>query len=355
MQTRLFSTYQMGSLALKNRLSVPPMCTYRADSDACPTIWHTVHYGKLANSGAGLICLESIAVSPEGRISPRDLGIWNDTQRDRLAELLVAMRSVDDSAKVIVQLNHAGRKASAMNGKTVPYSEGGWETLAPSAVTYSADYTIPAEMREGDIEQLIADFVAASLRVREAGFDGIELHFAHGYLMHQFLSPLSNVREDAFGGSYENRLTVPMRVFEAVRAAVPDICVGVRVSATDWVEGGWDVAATIELLRRLKAKGCEFVDVSSGGLSELQKIDTCYGYHLPMTKAIKEAVGMPTIACGFIKYAAQAETVLATEVADMVDVGRAMLLNPHWGWQAALELDDKTVEFPSAYVRGMYL
>lgn len=355
MRTKLFSPYQIGGMELQNRISVPPMCMYQA-TDGMPNVWHNVHYGKLAQSGAALVCVEATAVCPEGRITPYDLGLWTNDQCDAMREMVSTMRHIDDKTKVIVQLSHAGRKGScALGGKNLNPEDGGWELAAPSAIALSPAHRTPHEMTKAEIDKLIEVFSIAAFRAQQAGFDGIELHCAHGYLMHEFLSPLTNHRTDEFGGSLENRMRLPLMVFVAIKEAAPQLTVGVRVSATDWVEGGWSVEETIAFVKELQRYGCEFVDVSAGGLSPDQKIDVQYGYQLPYARAVKEATGMSTLCCGLIKYAAQAETILVQETADMVDIGRAMLLNPHWGWQAALELGDESVVFPHSYARGMHL
>lgn len=355
MRTKLFSPYQIGAMKMKNRISVPPMCMYQA-TDGMPNVWHTVHYGKLAGSGAALVCVEATGVTPEGRITPQDLGLWNNEQRDAMRSMLEAMRRVDRSTKVIIQLSHAGRKASCwMGGKNADVADGGWDIIAPSAIATSSAHRVPKAMTQDDIDAVIQAFALAALRAQEAGFDGIQLHCAHGYLMHQFLSPITNHRTDEFGGSLENRMRLPLMVFEAIKQAAPELTIGVRVSATDWIDGGWNEEENIIFIKELQRLGCEFVDVSAGGLAPMQKIEVAYGYQLPYAQRVKAETGMPTLCCGLIKYSAQAETILVQGVADMVDVGRMMLLDPHWGWRAALELGDDSVELPYSYARGMHL
>lgn len=355
MRTQLFSPYEIGGMKLKNRISVPPMCMYQA-TDGLPNIWHTVHYGKLAGSGAALICIEATAVCPEGRITPQDLGLWNNAQTEAMGELVEAMRRIDPEAKIIIQLSHAGRKASCQpGGINIDPADGGWELSAPSAIALSESHRTPHEMTIDEINQMIERFALSALRAQQAGFDGIELHCAHGYLMHQFLSPISNHRTDRFGGSLENRMRFPLMVFEAIKQAAPSLTVGVRVSATDWIDGGWNEEDNLVFLAELQKLGCQFVDVSAGGLAPEQKIQVQYGYQLSYARRVKEQTGLPTLCCGLIKYSAQAETILVQGTADMVDVGRAILLNPHWPWQAALELNDQSVEFPRSYQRGMRL
>lgn len=356
MKTQLFTPFTIGQMTVKNRISVPPMCQYQAH-DGKATAWHKVHYGKLAGSGAGLVCLEAMAVTPDGRISANDLGLWSDELGLSLAEVVETMRAIDPSTKIAVQINHAGRKASERApwiGGCLTKEEGGWEPVAPSAVSAGGTSLMPREMLPGGIDAIVQAFANAAERAERAEVDAIEIHMAHGYLLHQFLSPISNLRTDDFGGSFDNRIRLPLAVFEAMKKAAPSIELGVRVSATDWIEGGWNLKETIDFVNILKAHGCAFVDVSTGGLHASQKITVSYGYQLPFARAVRLHTGLPTIACGLIKDARQAESVLVEGTADLVDVGRQMLLNPHWGWQAALELGEK-VDFPPSYARGMHL
>lgn len=355
MKTQLFSPYTIGQMQLRNRISVPPMCQYQA-IDGKATTWHKVHYGKLAGSGAGLVCIEATAVTPDGRITGSDLGLWSDELAGYFAEIVQTMKAIDPTTKVAVQISHAGRKASERApwfGGHLLAEEGGWEPVAPSAVSAGGDAPTPREMLPGGIEATIQAFANAAERAQRAGVDAIEIHMAHGYLLHQFLSPISNLRTDEWGGSFENRIRLPLAVFDAMKKAAPNVEIGVRVSATDWIEGGWNLKETIKLVEILKERGCAFVDVSTGGLHSSQKINVSYGYQLPFARAVRLQTGIPTIACGLIKDARQAESVLVEGTADLVDVGRQMLLNPHWGWQAALELGEK-VDFPPSYVRGMH-
>lgn len=355
MKTQLFSPFMIGGMQVRNRICVPPMCQYQA-SDGKATTWHKVHYGKLAGSGAGLVCIEATAVTPDGRITGSDLGLWSDELAADFAEIVQTMKDIDPTTKIAVQISHAGRKASERApwlGGHLSAEEGGWEAVAPSAVSAGNDAPVPREMLPGGIEATIQAFANAAERAQRVGVDAIEIHMAHGYLLHQFLSPLSNLRSDEWGGSFENRTRLPLAVFDAMKKAAPRVEMGVRVSATDWIEGGWNLAETIKLVDLLKHRGCAFVDVSTGGLHSSQKINVSYGYQLPFARAVRLQTGVPTIACGLIKDARQAESVLVEGTADLVDVGRQMLLNPHWGWQAALELGEK-VAFPPSYVRGMY-
>ena len=355
-QSPLFAPIQVGSMTLKNRITVPPMCQYQA-KNGLPTTWHHVHYGKLAGSGASLVCLESIGVMAEGRITIGCLGLWNDEQTEAFAGLIQTMRAINPDIKVMVQLNHSGRKGShdlQWIGRLLSPAEGGWVVKAPSAISAGGRYPIPEEMTLADIDAVVDGFAKAAARAQAAGVDSIQLHAAHGYLMHQFLSPLSNHRQDDYGGSLENRMRLPLRVLEAMKNAAPNVVLGLRVSATDWIDGGWDEAATIALVNAAKAYGCEFVDVSTGGLSEEQKVPVAYGYQLKYARRIKEACGLPTFGVGLIKDARQAESAIVEGACDAVGIGRQMLLDPHWGWRAALELGVE-VEFPPSYRRGMYL
>ena len=356
MKTQLFSPFQIGSMRLRNRISVPPMCQYQAENGKV-TAWHKVHYGKLAGSGAGLVCIEAMAVTPDGRISGSDLGLWSDELAMGLAEVVETMRAIDHTTKIAVQINHAGRKGSERVpwvGGHLTKEEGGWDVVGPSALSAGEHRPVAREMLPGGIDAIVQAFANAAERAQKAGVDAIEIHMAHGYLLHQFLSPLSNRRTDSYGGSFENRIRLPLAVFDAMQKAAPAVELGVRVSATDWIEGGWNLKETIDFVKLLKSRGCAFVDVSTGGLHDSQKIAVSYGYQLPFARAVREQTGMPTIACGLIKDARQAESVLVEGTADLVDIGRQMLLNPHWGWQAALELGEK-VGFPPSYIRGMHL
>ena len=347
MDTLLFKPIQIGK--------VPPMCMYQA-TDGRANDWHKLHYGKMASSGASVVCIEATAVTPNGRISEGCLGLWEDAQLPQFAEVVRFMRVADPDVKVMVQLNHAGRKGDERRwkGGFLTEAEGGWTLIGPSALAYSAEYPQPEAMTEAGIDAMVQAFANAARRAQQAGVDAIEVHMAHGYLLHQFLSPISNHRTDQYGGSFENRIRFPLAVFDAMKKAAPDVELGVRVSATDWIEGGWNLAETIDFVKILKEHGCAFVDVSTGGLAACQTIPVSYGYQLPFARAVRQETGLPTIACGLIKDPRQAESVLVEGTADMVDVGRDMLLNPHWGWMAALKLGEK-VEFPPSYQRGMHL
>lgn len=352
----LFSSLKLGRLTLVNRICVPPMCQYRA-IDGLVQPWHTVHYGKLATSGAGLIVLEATAVRPEGRITPWCLGLWNDKQQDALAALLKSCRSVDDTPKFFIQLSHSGRKGDQYQPwhkpqQPVPLDAGGFQTLAPSAQAYSSAYRVPLEMTQKEIFAVIAAFAQAARRAQAAGFDGIQIHAAHGYLIHQFLSPLSNHRTDQWGGSLANRMRFGLEVVKAVREATPELTVMIRVSATDWVKGGWNVPDTVSFVQECGKLGCSAVDVSAGGLDPRQQIPAIGpGYQVKYAATVKHAVHIPTFAVGLIKDPLQAETILAMGDADGISVGREMLRNPNWGWTAAQALH-AMVAVPPPYLRA---
>lgn len=355
--SRLFEPITLGGLTLPNRIIVSPMCQYSA-VDGSATAWHAVHLGSLALGGMGLLCVEATAVSPEGRITHGCLGLWNDDNEEALRKVLSAIRATSP-VKLAIQLGHAGRKASSavpwQGGQLIPADQGGWQPLAPSAVAQKEGEPAPRAMTAADIERIKADFVASARRAVRLGFDAIELHGAHGYLLHQFLSPIANQRSDEYGGSLENRMRFPMEVFQAVRAAVPaSIPVGMRVSATDWMEGvpSWTLDQTISLGKALQAAGAAWLDVSSGGISPKQQIPLGPGYQVPLAEAAKRAIGMPVMAVGLITEARQAEAIVAEGQADMVALARAFLYNPRWAWHAAAELGGQ-VDGPPQYWRSL--
>ncbi|MDV6332733.1 NADH:flavin oxidoreductase/NADH oxidase [Asticcacaulis sp. 201] len=337
----LFSPLALRGLSLKNRIVISPMCQYSADNGRA-TDWHMIHLGHLALSGAGMLILEATAVEPDGRITPADLGLWDDATEQALVPVLAAIRRYSD-IPVVMQLAHAGRKASSRvpwegGAQIAPDQPGGWRTHAPSAVAFHDGDAAPIALDDAGLARIKAAFVMAAERAARLGLDGIEVHAAHGYLLHEFLSPLSNRRTDAYGGSLKNRLRFPLEVFEAVRAAFPaDKPVGVRVSASDWVEGGWDIEQTVVLARELKARGVDWIDASSGGLSAAQKIPLTPGYQVPFAEAIKET-GVTTFAVGLITEPRQAEDIVASGQADCVALARAILYDPRWPWHAAAEL-----------------
>jgi len=350
----LFSPITLRGLTLPNRLMVAPMCQYSAE-DGRAVAWHMMHLGSLSLSGASLLCLEATAVVPEGRITPGCLGLWDDATEAALVPVIAAIRRHSKIA-VTVQLAHAGRKASSHvpwdGGQQIPVGEGGWVALAPSAIAQKPGEAAPAALDRAGMDRVRQAFVRSAERAMRLGLDGIELHGAHGYLLHEFLSPISNQREDEYGGSLENRMRFPLEVFDAVRAVVPDEKpVGIKVSATDWVEGGWDLDQTIAFAKVLQPRGLDWIDVSSGGISPAQKITLGPGYQVPFAEAIRAATGLTAIAVGMITEPAQAEAIIAEGKADMVALARAMLYDPRWGWHAAAELG-ASVEAPVQYWRS---
>lgn len=353
--SRLFEPLQLGPLRLANRIVVAPMCQYSA-KHGTPGDWHLIHLGHLALSGAGLLILEATAISPEGRISPQDLGLYSDANEAGLARILAAVRA-HAPIKLAIQLSHAGRKASSRapwdGGSQIRSSEpGGWRAEAPSALPHAEGEEPPQALDAAGLARVKQGFVDAARRAARLGLDGIELHAAHGYLLHQCLSPLANRRDDAWGGTLENRMRFPLEVFDAVRAAVPAaMAVWVRVSATDWVDGGWDLDSTVAFAQALKARGCDALHVSSGGVSPAQKIALGPGYQLPFARRIKTEVGLPTIAVGLITEPVQAERVIAVGDADAVALARAMLYDPRWPWHAAAALGAQ-VSAPPPYWRA---
>jgi 2,4-dienoyl-CoA reductase-like NADH-dependent reductase (Old Yellow Enzyme family) len=340
--SRLFESFSIGELRLANRMVIAPMCQYSAE-DGCATDWHMVHLGHLAVSGAGLLIVEATGVSPEGRISPADLGLYSDANEAALGRVLQAVRKYSPIA-MAVQLSHAGRKASSRapweGGTQIPPHEPeGWKTLAPSAVPHAEGEDVPLPLDRAGLKKIRENFVAAARRAARLGFDGIEIHMAHGYLLHQFLSPLANHRDDEYGGSLENRMRFPIEVFDAVRATFPpDRPVWARISATDWVPGGWDIEGTVQLSEALKTRGCAAIHVTTGGLSPAQAIKLGPGYQVPYAQKVKTAVGLPTLAVGLITEPEQAEMIVAAGEADAVSLARAMLYDPRWPWHAAARL-----------------
>jgi 2,4-dienoyl-CoA reductase-like NADH-dependent reductase (Old Yellow Enzyme family) len=350
----LFSPIKLRGLELSNRIMVAPMCQYSSVNGEAND-WHFTHINTLALSGAAIFCIEATGVEAIGRITPGCLGLYNDATEAALKPIVASVRKHSKTA-VIMQLAHAGRKASSHTpwdgGQLIPVSEGGWRPEGPSALPHKEGEAPPLALDATGLKRVRDAFVATAKRAERLGLDGLELHCAHGYLLHQFLSPISNRRTDQYGGALENRMRYPLEVFEAVRAAFPsEKPVGIKVSATDWVEGGWDLAQTVELARQLKKRGVDWVDASSGGVSPQQKIPLGPGYQVPFAQAIKEATGVTTMAVGLITEPKQAEDIVASGKADMVALARAMLYDPRWGWHAAAELGGK-VEAPPQYWRS---
>ena len=350
----LFSPIQLRGLALPNRIMVAPMCQYSAENGEA-TDWHFTHMNTMALSGAAMFCIEATHVEAIGRITPGCLGLWNDATEAALKPILASIRK-HSKAAVGMQLAHAGRKGSSHTpwdgGQLIPIAEGGWQTVAPSALPHKEGEAAPLALDAQGMARIRDAFVSAAKRADRLGIDALEVHGAHGYLLHEFLSPISNKRTDQYGGSLENRMRYPLEVFDAVRAAFPDHKpIGVKVSATDWVEGGWDLAQTVEFARELKKRGVDWVDASSGGASPLQKIPLSPGYQVPFAKEIKQKTGVTTIAIGLITEAKQAEEIVASGSADIVALARGVLYDPRWGWHAAAQLGGQ-VEVPPQYWRS---
>ena len=350
----LFSPIKLRGLELANRVMVAPMCQYSAENGEA-TDWHFAHINSLALSGAAMFCIEASAVEAIGRITHGCLGLWNDACEAALKPIIATARR-HSRAAIAIQLAHAGRKASSRRpwegGQVISIAEGGWQAQAPSAVPHKEGEPPPLALDGAGLARIRDAFVDATRRAMRLGLDAIELHCAHGYLLHQFLSPISNRRTDQYGGSLANRMRFPLEVFEAIRAAFPvEKPVGIKVSATDWVEGGWDLPQTIAFAGELKQRGIDWVDCSSGGVSPLQKIPLAPGYQVAFAQAIREAAGVRTIAVGLITKASHAEEIVASGEADMVALARGMLYDPRWGWHAAAELGGH-VAAPPPYWRA---
>jgi NADPH2 dehydrogenase len=353
MAPRLFEPLNLREITLPNRIVVSPMGQHSADGGIVAD-WHLMHLGQFAVSGAGLVFTEAVAVTPEGRVSPYDIGLWTDEQGRALTRIVDFAKRFG-GAVMGVQLNHSGRKGSvapAWEGHEALQPGGrGWHPEAPSAAGYPGRND-PVALDEAGLARVVQAFADAAERADAAGFDVIELHSAHGYLLHNFLSPLANRRSDAHGGSLTNRMRFPLAVFDAVRAVWPTgKALGVRVSATDWVPGGWSLSDTIAYARELKARGCDFICASSGGTAPEQKIEVKPLYQVPFAEAIRAETGIVTIAVGLIKQPREAEGILAAGQADLVALARGMLANPRWAWTAAEELG-AAVFFPKQYDRA---
>jgi len=351
----LFSPFRVGALELANRIVIAPMCQYSA-VDGCMTDWHVIHLGHLALSGAALLTIEATAVLPEARITYADVGLWNDATEAAIARTLESIRRWSD-IPIAIQLAHAGRKASTevpwKGGAQVPPDHpNGWQTFAPSAIPFEAGQQPPVALDRDDLTRVREAFAAAAQRAARLGVDAVQLHCAHGYLLHEFLSPLSNRRDDEYGGSPENRMRFPLEVFDAVRAAFPaDLAVSMRVSGTDWADGGWDIDQTIAFARALEARGCAAMHVSSGGLTPAQQIPVGPSYQVPLARAVKKATRMPVIAVGLITEFEQAEAVVGTGDADLIALARTILYNPRWPWHAAAHFGAQ-VKAPDQYLRS---
>jgi len=354
--SHLFEALKLRSLTLPNRIAVSPMCQYSA-VEGHATEWHLVHLGGLAQGGAGLVITEAAAISPEGRISPQDLGLWEDTQIEPLARVTRFIAS--QGAVSGIQLAHAGRKACTEapwrgGSATIPLSKGGWTPVGPSALAFDEGWTTPTELDEAGIAAIIGAFTLAAQRALEAGFQVVELHAAHGYLLHQFLSPLANRRTDRYGGSFANRTRMLREVVEAVRKTWPEgLPLFVRISATDWVEGGWNLEESVQLCAELKAMGVDLVDVSSGGMVAQAKIPVGPGYQVPFAQRIRADAKLPTGTVGLITEAQQAEKILAEGNADLVLLGRELLRDPRWPLRVARELG-AVIPWPAQYARAAH-
>jgi len=349
----LFRPFSLRSIEFSNRIAVSPMCQYSCD-DGFATDWHLVHLGARAQGGAGLVLTEATAVLPEGRISSADLGLWRDEHIAQLARIVEFVHS--QGARIGTQLAHAGRKASMSppwkDEHLLLASEGGWQTVAPSAVAFSSSYSKPEALDATGIAGVVDAFRQAALRAEAAGFDVVEIHAAHGYLLHQFLSPLANSRTDAYGGSLVNRMRLALEVVDAVRAVWPQHKpLLVRLSATDWVEGGWCIDDSVQLARHLREHGVDLVDTSSGGIAPGIRIPSEPGYQVGFARKIRNEAGIKTGAVGQITEAEQAEAIIATEDADIILLGRALLRDPYWPLHAAERLGTE-ISWPKQYLRA---
>jgi len=352
--SQLFSPLTIRDIILGNRIVVSPMCQYSAH-DGMAGDWHLVHLGSRAVGGAGLVFTEATAVSPEGRISPQDLGIWKDEHIEGLRRIVKFVRA--QGSEIGMQLAHAGRKASVRepwNGnKLVPEHAGGWKSVAPSPVAFEEGYAQPVELDAEGVRKVVDDFKSAARRAMLAGFKVLEIHAAHGYLLHEFLSPLSNQRKDEYGGSFENRIRLLIEVVDAVRAGwPPGYPLFVRISATDWVEGGWDIEEAVRLAGVLKEHGVDLIDCSSGGLVPHQKIPVGPGYQVAFSQRIRKETGILTGAVGIVTDAVQAETIISTGQADVVFLARQLLRDPYFPLHAADELRHKDIHWPLQYERA---
>ncbi|OQX20512.1 MAG: oxidoreductase [Desulfobulbaceae bacterium A2] len=349
----LFEPFSLRDLVLPNRIGIPPMCQYSAENGRA-TDWHFVHYGTRAVGGAALMIIEATAVAPEGRISPADLGLWDDAQIEPLARIVRFARQ--QGCVAAIQLAHAGRKASVGLGwqaqRTLSDAEGGWTVVAPSALSFGEGYAVPDELDQGGIRRVVAQFAAAARRALAAGFQTIEVHAAHGYLLHQFLSPLSNRRSDGYGGCFDNRTRLVREVVDAVRGEWPErLPLLVRLSATDWMDGGWNIDETVALCRQLRELGVDLIDVSSAGLLPTAPIPVGPGFQTAFAERIRREAGIPTAAVGLITAPAQADHIIRTGQADLVLLGREILRNPYWPLYAATALG-QTASWPVQYLRS---
>ncbi len=352
---KLFTPLRVGDLELVNRIVIAPMCQYSAVG-GCMTDWHVIHLGHLALSGAALLTIEATAVLPEGRITYADVGLWSDENETAIARTLESVRHWSEMP-IAIQLAHAGRKASNEvpwkgGAQIPPGEEHGWQTVAPSAFPYDAERLRPAALDRAGLARVRDAFADSARRAARIGIDAVQLHGAHGYLLHEFLSPLSNQRDDEYGGSLENRMRFPLEVFDAVREVFPaERPVSVRVSGTDWAEGGWDVEQSAIFAQALEARGCAAIHVSSGGLTPAQKVPVGPSYQVPLARKVKAATKMPVVAVGLITEYDQAEAIIGTGDADLVALARAILYDPRWPWHAAAHFGAR-VRAPDQYLRS---
>ncbi len=348
---KLYEPLLIKSMQLPNRLVMAPMCMYSAE-DGLANDFHLIHYGSRAQGGVGLIIVEATGITPEGRITPKCLGIWDDKQIEPLKRITNFIHQ-ETKSKVGIQLNHSGRKGSTLNAKQIPLDSGGWITKGPSNVPYSPEDRIPVELTNEEIQQIIEEFANASKRAVEAGFDTIEIHAAHGYLLHQFLSPVSNKRMDKYGGSFENRIRFLLEVVDAVKAVVPaDMPLFVRISATEYAEtDGWDLDESIELVKILKEKGIDAMDISSGGSIYGAKITPYTAYQLPFAEAVKEGSGIITGTVGLIDTIEKAEEILQKTEIDLIFMGRVLLREPYLPISGSFT-NNTNCFFPAQYERG---
>lgn len=353
MDSKLFTTLEIKSIKLKNRITISPMCQYSAE-DGFANDWHLVHLGSRATGGSGLIIQEATAVSPEGRISPSDLGLWSD---DHIQKLQSITRFIISQGSVPgIQLAHAGRKASVSSpwygNKKLSQNQGGWEAVAPSAISYHDNEQAPTALDTAGIQKVISDFKLATRRAEKAGYQVLEIHAAHGYLLHQFLSPLTNSRTDEYGGTFENRIRLLLEVLHAVQSEwSKEFPLLVRISATDWADGGWNIEESIQLSKILKEKGVDLIDVSSGGLVSHQQIPVGPSYQVHFAEKIKKETGILTGAVGLITTSKEAEAIVAEGKADLVLFARESLRNPNLGLYFAQELG-VDVQWPKQYERA---
>jgi len=352
---KLFTPLRVGNIELRNRIVIAPMCQYSA-VDGCMNDWHLIHLGSLALSAAALLTIEATAVVPEGRITYADVGLWSDQTEEAIGRVVESVRRWS-SMPIAIQLAHAGRKASSEvpwkgGAHLAPDHTNGWQTVSASDIPYNDGWHAPTPLDDEGLARVRAGFGDAARRAARLGLDAVQIHGAHGYLLHQFLSPLSNHRDDEYGGSLENRMRFPLEIFDVVRAAFPlERAVTMRVSGTDWAEGGWDVEQTMGFARALEARGCSAVHVSSGGLTPRQKIPVGPSYQVPLARAVKQATSMPVVAVGLITEFEQAEAIVSTGDADMVALARTILYDPRWPWHAAAHFGAR-VRVPNQYLRS---